>query len=45
MITETNKRMFFAKNKIDKPLARLTQKERERTQINIIREPQKYKDS
>ena len=48
------KSWFFEKiNKIDKPLARLIKKKRERTQINIIRNeneklqqtPQKYKAS
>ena len=47
------KSWFSEKNKIDKPLARLIKKKRERTQINIIRNeneklqqtPQKYKAS
>ena len=48
------KRWFFEKiNKIDKPLARLIKKKRERTQINNTRNekeklqqtPQKYKTS
>ena len=36
-INKTNTWFFETVNKIDKPLARLTKKRRERTQINKIR--------
>ena len=36
-INKTKSRFFEKINKIDKPLARLIKKERERTQINKIR--------
>ena len=51
-INKTKSRFFEKINKIDKPLARLIKKKRERTQINKIRNengvqqtPQKYKAS
>ena len=36
-ISQTKSRFFEKVNKIDKPLARLTKKRREKTQINKIR--------
>ena len=50
-INETKSWFFEQINEIDKPLARLTKKKRERTQISKIRNeelqltPQKYQES